>query len=65
MKTFKEFCDENQHSVYCSRAEAFTLGQKSRQAEIDELQKRVDELIPLLEMYGYSGWVNILKGAKK
>lgn len=34
------------------------------QAEVDELQKRIDKLSPLLERYGYDGWVAILKGER-
>lgn len=35
MKTFKEFCDENQYSVHCTRNEAFKIGQISCRAEIE------------------------------
>ncbi len=41
---FKEYCREGQHSPYCSRAEAFKLGQQSKQAEIDALRSKVQEL---------------------
>ena len=41
---FKEYCKEKQHSPYCSRAEAFTLGQQSKLAEIDTLKSKVQEL---------------------
>lgn len=48
MVSFKEFCDKNHYSMACTRNEAFVLGQKSRQAEIDELQKRVDQALNLI-----------------
>lgn len=51
--------------------DSFKAGQQSKQDEVDllqgqvdELQKRIDKLIPLLERYDYSGWIEILKGNK-
>lgn len=51
--------------------DAFKAGQQSKQDEVDllqgkvdDLQKRIDKLIPLLERYDYSGWIEILKGNK-
>lgn len=48
---------------------AFTAGQQSKKAEVDELQKRIDEAMKMLahgEGYGYEQCtrlaINILKG---
>ncbi|WP_152033033.1 hypothetical protein [Acinetobacter wuhouensis] len=37
--TFDEYCKKNQHSRNCTRLEAFSMGQRSRQAEIDRLEE--------------------------
>lgn len=42
--TFTEYCLKNQYSTNQTRSQAFTMGSASRQSEIDELQKRIDEL---------------------
>ncbi|WP_111860941.1 hypothetical protein [Acinetobacter sp. CFCC 10889] len=40
--TFDEYCKKNQHSTNCTRLEAFSMGQKSRQAEIDIAHDDID-----------------------
>lgn len=57
--TFDEYCKKNQHSRNCTRLEAFSMGQKSRQAEIDEKDKRIEEINLLIARakdgyYGFS-----------
>ncbi|RZG71976.1 hypothetical protein EXE10_21125, partial [Acinetobacter sp. WCHAc060033] len=42
MSEFIKYLKANQHSPNCTRAEAFSMGQKSRQAEVDELQANLD-----------------------
>ncbi|MDM1766084.1 MULTISPECIES: hypothetical protein [unclassified Acinetobacter] len=42
--TFDEYCKKNQHSRNCTRLEAFSMGQQSRQVEIDEKDKLIKEL---------------------
>ncbi len=42
--TFDEYCKKNQHSRNCTRLEAFSMGQQSRQAEVDLLQQYNDDL---------------------
>lgn len=38
-----DYCDK--HVTHPDRCEAFEAGAQSRQAEIDELQKRIDRLL--------------------
>ena len=47
--TFVEYCLKNQYSTNQTRSQAFTMGSQSRQAEIDELQKRIDEAVKYLK----------------
>lgn len=50
-KSFDEWWEENYMIVSSDRTEAegiYNLGQQSKQAEIDELQKRIDEAIAIL-----------------
>ena len=52
MKTFDDFTKENFKNLTSSTREfmreAFKAGQESRQAEIDELQKRIDDALVYL-----------------
>ncbi|TSH74908.1 hypothetical protein E2K73_07820 [Acinetobacter sp. RF15A] len=43
MSEFIKYLKDNQHSPSCTRAEAFRLGQRSQQAEIDRLSSVLDE----------------------
>lgn len=71
-QSFDEYCKSNQHSGNCTRLEAFSMGQKSRQAEIDELQKRIDRAMkytsesPLKDVSRKAmiNFLDILKGNK-
>lgn len=38
MSDFLKYARENQHPGNCTRAEAFTMGQRSRQSKIDQLK---------------------------
>ena len=56
MSDFLEYAKANQHSGNCTRAEAFTMGQRSRQSEIDQLkaekeglEKRIYSALMLLQ----------------
>lgn len=43
MSEFIKYLKANQHSGNCTRAEAFTMGQRSRQSEIDQLKKQLSD----------------------
>ena len=68
MSEFDIFFDEyeNKHNCSPEKYECFEAGQQSKQAEVDELQKRVDKVIEHIEDYygvvGLSMIVDILKG---
>lgn len=75
MKSFDEFYKENFHEGMMSNEYKYIIkhtyeaGQQSKQAEVDELQKRVDEALTMLghsNGYGYEQCsrlaINILKG---
>ena len=68
MSEFDIFFDEyeNKHNCSPEKYECFEAGQQSKQAEVDELQKRVDKAIEHIEDYygvvELSMIVDILKG---
>ena len=71
MKSFNDWFNtyENLQCDKDSCEDAFEAGQQSKQAEVDELQKRIDEAMKMLahgEGYGYEQCtrlaINILKG---
>lgn len=77
MKSFEEWYDNYMNEQPNldwhdpTQKECYEVGQHSKQDEVDllqgqvdELQKRIDKLILLLERYDYSGWIEILKGNK-
>ena len=77
MKTYEDWensLDDSYSSQFSPDAweftqDAFNAGQQSRQAEIDELQKRVDEALDHAVNHGgyddLTHIINILKGAKR
>ena len=65
MKSFDEWINENgfnfrpeQYDLYKYLYEA---GQQSKQAEIDELQKRIDEAVELMTMLNDDNTVRFMK----
>ena len=74
MSEFDKHWDTHCISSNCEEDEAkihFEAGQKSKQAEIDELQARVDEALKQLDLTYPESWgycvdeaINILKGNK-
>ena len=66
MKSFDEYLKEDKSNVYPSARQAYKAGQRSKQAEVDELQKRID--IALDHAVNHGGYddlthiINILKG---
>ena len=44
-KSFDEYLKEDKSNVYPSARQAYKAGQQSKQAEVDELQKRIDEAL--------------------
>lgn len=76
MKSFDEFFEENfedglsDPSKYILKF-TFETGQQSKQAEVDELQNKIDEALKLLNLAYPESWaycvdeaINILKGNK-
>lgn len=49
MGEFLDYAKANQHSGNCTRAEAFTMGQRSRQSEIDQIKAENLRLSGLLK----------------
>lgn len=47
---FKEYCEKNQYSIHQTRSQAFQLGWQSRQAEVDEKDKRIGDQNDFIEM---------------
>lgn len=71
MKSFDEWLDTTKLRGYMdenSLEAAWEAGQQSKQAEVDELQKRIDEALKELELLNYyrtgnsDNAINILKG---
>lgn len=69
MKSFDEWFEKQDIDNWTNKKfmlKAFEAGQQSKQAEVDELQKRIDEAIELLEYNEYADSplqaLNILKG---
>ena len=72
MSEFDIFFDEYESKHNCSpeKRECFEAGQQSKQAEVDELQKRIDEALKELEYIHFyktqnsNNAIKILKGNK-
>ena len=68
MKSFEEYLKEDKSNVYPSARQAYKAGQQSKQAEVDELQKRIDEALKELEYIHFyktqnsNNAIKILKG---
>lgn len=71
IKSFDEWLDTTKLRGYMdenSLEAAWEAGQQSKQAEVDELQKRIDEALKELELLNYyrtgnsDNAINILKG---
>ena len=62
MKSFDEWRNEQRNKVdgYTER-DAFEAGQQSKQAEIDELQKRIGEAVELMTMLNDDNTVRFMK----
>lgn len=61
-KSFNEWRNEQRNKVdgYTER-DAFEAGAQSKQAEIDELQKRIDEAVELMTMLNDDNTVRFMK----
>lgn len=61
-KSFDEWRNEQRNKVdgYTER-DAYEAGQQSKQAEVDELQKRIDEAVELMTMLNDDNTVRFMK----